>query len=394
MLKNFWYAIDFTSDVGRTPRRITCLGQHFVLYRTRAGTPVCLSDLCVHRGGALSGGRLDEDCIVCPYHGWRYEPGGACVAIPANGPAGRVPHKARVDSYPVRERYGFVWAFLGDLPESDRPPMPEWPEFGDLVEDGGRLRAVQGEYSWPANYERVLENFVDFSHLPFVHKGTFGHAIRPEVESYRLDQPDEWSSFATVRLFMPPRRSWWRRAVGRADAADSSRQAVNTVGWMLPNLAKLVIEMPVGDYLLYSSILPVDETTTTVKWIALRSFYPGRWADGMARRQTVTIFKQDARVVNQVRPELLPFDLSAELHVQSDLIQVAYRRRRQELAARGWLLSDDDRITGDMPRRTATVIASPARQADPELARAWVHKARGGDTAGRWAGSDGQRSAR
>jgi hypothetical protein len=78
-----------------------------------------------------------------------------------------------------------------------------------------------------------------------------------------------------------------------------------------------------------------------------------------------------------VRPELLPFDLSAELNVRSDLLGLTYRRRRQELAAKGWLLSGADTITGDVPGRTATVIPSPARRENPELARAWVHKARG-----------------
>jgi len=78
-----------------------------------------------------------------------------------------------------------------------------------------------------------------------------------------------------------------------------------------------------------------------------------------------------------VRPELLPFDLSSELNVRCDLLGLAYRRRRQELAEKGWLLSDADTITGDVPRRTATVIPSPARRENPELARAWVHKARG-----------------
>ena len=73
----------------------------------------------------------------------------------------------------------------------------------------------------------------------------------------------------------------------------------------------------------------------------------------------------------------MPFDLSSELNVRCDALALAYRRRRQELAEKGWLLSDTDTITGDAPRRTATVNPSPARRETPELARAWVHKARG-----------------
>src|SRR5690349_14384151 len=119
MLKNFWYAVEFSDRVTSKPLKLTCLGQRFVLYRTSKGEAVCLSDLCAHRGAALSDGWVKDDCIVCPYHGWEYEQGGACTKIPANLQGRSIPKKARVDAYPVVEKYGFVWAFLGDLPEEE-----------------------------------------------------------------------------------------------------------------------------------------------------------------------------------------------------------------------------------------------------------------------------------
>ena len=76
MLKNFWYAVEFADRVTVKPMRVTVLGQHLALYRTPDGSPVALSDLCVHRGAALSGGRVKGNCIVCRYHGWEYAPGG------------------------------------------------------------------------------------------------------------------------------------------------------------------------------------------------------------------------------------------------------------------------------------------------------------------------------
>ncbi|MGY2063393.1 Rieske 2Fe-2S domain-containing protein, partial [Nocardia gipuzkoensis] len=150
MLKNFWYALEFADRVDRDPRRVTCLGQDFVLYRTESGAPVCLSDLCVHRGGALSMGRLTGDCITCPYHGWQYDSDGKCVRIPANSSDRSIPRKARVDAYPALERYGMVWAYLGDLPEPQRPPIPEIPQHDDPA-----FRAVHYEMVVDANYERT-----------------------------------------------------------------------------------------------------------------------------------------------------------------------------------------------------------------------------------------------
>jgi phenylpropionate dioxygenase-like ring-hydroxylating dioxygenase large terminal subunit len=377
MLKNFWYAVEFADRVTTKPLRATCLGQELVLYRTPKGRPVALSDLCVHRGAALSGGWVKGDSIVCPYHGWEYEPGGGCVKIPANQPGRGIPKKARVDSYPVEERYGFVWVFLGDLPAEERPPIPVWPEFDDLVGNGGRFKAVTGEYLWKSNYERILENGCDIAHTPFVHAGAFGNPERPDVEEYELEIPDEWSAFATVRLHPPAPKGIWS-IVGRRGKNLADRPPVaTTAGWMLPNMIKLHVRLPMGNLIIYDTNIPIDETTTLVKWVALRDFFTGNWADKNAIQRVEKIFGQDAPVVDKVRPELLPFDLGAELHVKSDLIAVHYRRRRQELAEQGWLLSDEDRIMGDVPRREATVIASPARRENPELARAWVHKAKG-----------------
>ena len=98
MLKNFWYAVEFADRVSAKPVRVTVLGQHLALYRTPEGRAVALSDLCVHRGAALSGGTVKGDRIVCPYHGWEYAPGGQCMKIPANPPERAIPRKARRDS--------------------------------------------------------------------------------------------------------------------------------------------------------------------------------------------------------------------------------------------------------------------------------------------------------
>ena len=132
-----------------------------------------------------------------------------------------------------------------------------------------------------------------------------------------------------------------------------------------------------GELVSYASNIPIDETTTLTKFMSFRSFFTGNWADKNALKRSLKIYYQDQAIMEKVRPELLPFDLSSELNVRCDLLGLAYRRRRQELAEKGWLMSDTDTITGDVPRRTATVIPSPARRENPELACAWVHKARG-----------------
>jgi phenylpropionate dioxygenase-like ring-hydroxylating dioxygenase large terminal subunit len=371
VLKNFWYALEFADKVGRTPRRATCLGQDFVLYRTESGAPVCLSDLCVHRGGALSLGTVSGDCVTCPYHGWQYDSGGVCVRIPANAPERAIPRKARVDAYPAVERYGMVWAFLGDLPEAHRPPIPEIPQWEDPA-----FRAVQYEMVIDANYERAFENVVDASHTPFVHGTAFGNPDKPQIPDFRIRQTD-WSAEADIPLSPPPPKGLW----GLLFRGKPMPEHVTvTNAWYLPNIVKLHVRLPIGDLMLYDFNIPLSQNRTLIKILGFRNFFTGAWADGNARKRIEKILLQDRPVVESQRPELLPFDLSDELHVRSDALQVAYRRRRAQLIKDGWWLGGDDVITGDSPRRRATVIASPARLDDPELAAAWVHKARqGGD---------------
>ena len=370
MLKNFWYAVEFSKDITRTPKKVVCLGQKLVVWRTRHGKVNVLSDLCVHRGALLSDGWLtpDSEQIVCPYHGWQYQGDGACTKIPAHPERG-IPKKARVDSYPVVEKYDLVWVFLGDLPEAERPPIPEWPEFDDPS-----FHRVYGEFpNWPANYERILENGTDVAHAPFVHGGVFGNPERPEVPE-NVIETTPWS--ASTEISLPARKPtglWSFVSKGSRKLSERPPVTVRTT-WWLPNLIKLDVRLPMGRLIIYDTNIPVSDTETNVKWIAMRNFFPQKIFDRDTRRRVNGIFKEDAAIVNSQRPELLPFDLSSELHVKSDGMAVAYRRRRQELIEMGWGI-EADKIIGDGPRTEAVVIPSPARREIPELARAWVMKA-------------------
>jgi phenylpropionate dioxygenase-like ring-hydroxylating dioxygenase large terminal subunit len=370
MLKNFWYAIAFTEEVTDKPTQIKVLGQQLVVFRQkRSGKVIVMSDLCVHRGGALSGGWQDDNgCIVCPYHGWEYDADGKAVKIPANLEGRPIPKKARVDVYPAQEKYHFVWVFLGDLPEDERPPLPDWDEHFN-----SDMAFIHGEFLWNANYERVLENGVDIAHTPWVHGGAFGNREQPQVEEY---EPviTEWSAEATVTLNPPSKNITGLKKVLRPllPGIMEAKDVVTSTAWFMPNLIRLHVRLPFGDMIIYDTNIPIDEETTLTKWIAFRSFFKGKWADGDTRRRTLEIFVQDKAVVEGQRPELLPHDISGELHMRSDAMSIAYRRRRQELLERGWGI-ESDRVIGSGPRTQATVIASPARR-DGEFERAWVMK--------------------
>lgn len=362
MLKNFWYPIQFNDKVTTKPQRQKILGQDLVVYRTESGKAQVMSDLCIHRGGALSGGKVKGDCIMCPYHGWEFETSGQCSKIPANLDNKAIPKRARVDAYPTQEKFDFVWAFLGDLPEEERPPMPDLPHW-----DNHDFKRIKGEYKWKVNYERAVENSMDISHAPFVHGGAFGNPDKPQVPDFEITHGD-YSAETTVMLEPTPPKGLW------AYFRKQEVQPVKTrAGYYMPCVTLLEVSLPIGLMVLYNFHIPIDEYTTVTRWINLRTFFTGSWADRNAFDRIIKIFDQDKVVLEEVRPEILPLDIAAELHVKSDNLQIAYRKLRNKLLKKGWGI-DMHKIRSELTGRTFTVIPSPARREVPELANAWVMK--------------------
>lgn len=163
-LKNAWYAAAFARDVTREPLRRVLLDQPVVLFRTGGGQPAALADLCPHRLVPLSRGRMVGDNLECGYHGLRFDRQGACVFNPHGD--GQIPRQARVRSFPVVERYGFVWFWPGDPERADDSLISS--EFHYLSEPD-RFAVVSGYLHIQANYQLVVDNLLDLSHAPFVH---------------------------------------------------------------------------------------------------------------------------------------------------------------------------------------------------------------------------------
>src|SRR4051794_6661097 len=109
-LRNVWYAAAWSEEIGRTPLGRKLLDRPITLFRATSGTSVALADRCPHRFAPLSKGKLVEDAIQCPYHGLRFDTDGRCV-YNYHGP---VPKAASVHRYPMMERYGVAWIWMGE----------------------------------------------------------------------------------------------------------------------------------------------------------------------------------------------------------------------------------------------------------------------------------------
>ena len=169
-LRNAWYVAGLSDEVTRTltPRRF--LGEDVVLFRRQDGSPAALEDACPHRKLPLSMGTLDGDRVVCGYHGLTFDGTGACVAAPTQPDA--IPRRAAVRSYPVADRYGFLWIWMGDAERADSDDIFDIPHYGDPA----WTATPRGRMEIACNYLWVVDNLLDPSHVAWVHRGSFAGA--------------------------------------------------------------------------------------------------------------------------------------------------------------------------------------------------------------------------
>jgi phenylpropionate dioxygenase-like ring-hydroxylating dioxygenase large terminal subunit len=173
-VRNAWYPAAWSRDVARalTARRI--LGRRIVLYRTGMGAIVALDDACPHRLAPLSMGRLSGDAVECGYHGMTFDGTGQCTRIPGQP---IIPANARVRAYPVSEKMGLAWIWMGDPALAKSSPVYDLPQYHDpgwSVQEGDALR-------FDCHYLNLADNLCDPAHVSFVHRSTLGNAAGEEV---------------------------------------------------------------------------------------------------------------------------------------------------------------------------------------------------------------------
>jgi phenylpropionate dioxygenase-like ring-hydroxylating dioxygenase large terminal subunit len=339
MFVNFWYAAARGEDVTGGPVRVRMLGQDFVLFRDSGGRVHCLSNTCIHRGGSLAGGKIKGDHLACPYHGWQFDGAGRCQRIPSLGTAARVPARARVDAYPTVEQYGLVFAFLGDLPEAERPPILEIPEWGQPG-----WRTVSYLYEWDVHFQRSVENSLDAPHVDFVHD--FGAM---QNTSFKLE-PE--------RSVVEERGPW-----GAVHLIDTKTQhfehghcgVSHTWTWLYFGASATGPR-----FLFYTFITPIDECRVRRFLIHARNVQLQEAMDATLRKGNDIAEGEDRAVVEKLEPRISPVDTNHEFLVADDAIMIRYRARLREWESRGWRI-DSDTVARNA-RSIAYAIPSPARR--------------------------------
>ncbi|TCK04198.1 aromatic ring-hydroxylating dioxygenase subunit alpha [Marinobacterium mangrovicola] len=164
---DMWYVAALSKELTDKPIGRTLLNQSVVLFRTPDGQVAALENRCCHRDLPLSYGTVEESGIRCGYHGLLFDGEGKCLEVPGQD---RVPRKAFVSAYSVKEQDSLVWIWFGS--EENSKPSCEPPRYE--VHTDERYVFDGGVFYYEAPYQLIHDNLLDLSHLGYVHLRTIG----------------------------------------------------------------------------------------------------------------------------------------------------------------------------------------------------------------------------
>jgi 5,5'-dehydrodivanillate O-demethylase oxygenase subunit len=243
LLRRYWMPIACTGELTEQKpiKAARLLGEDLVVYRDKSGRYGVVAEQCPHRKASLAFGRVDEEGIRCPYHGWKFDGTGKCLEQPAEPESGGFKDKIKHIAYPAQRLGGLIWTYMGPQPA---PLLPRW----DVLTWENGQRWVQKHEIYKCNWLQPMENSVDPSHLYWLH-GDTAH-LAPTVDRYEEDH-----QFTPFEYGIMKRRITPGRKAGDPPVIDQHPllfpitlrhvfRASKTTGFVLHNVQ---IRVPVDD---------------------------------------------------------------------------------------------------------------------------------------------------
>ncbi len=335
--KNAWYVACTPAEIDDKPLGRQICGEKIVFYRAAEGKVAALEDFCPHRGAQLSLGRVCEGKLVCGYHGLAMDCDGKAASMPGQ----RVQGFPRIRSYPVVERYGFIWVWPGDqaLADADKIRHLEWADNPEWAYGGGL-------YHIDCDYRLMIDNLMDLTHEAYVHTTSIG---QKEIDHSPVTTRTEGDMVVTSRfmenVMAPP---FWRANLRGNNLADD----VPVDRWQVSRFTppcQVMIEVGVahagkGGYdadpkhkvyaIVVDFLTPETETSMWYFWGMARNFNPGdkaltaRIRDGQAK-----VFAEDLAVLEAQQANLTRYPQRRLLMLNIDAGGVQSRRILDRLIA-------------------------------------------------------------
>lgn len=326
-LLNAWYVVAWSREVGRSLVKRTLLEEKVVLYRTRCGQVVALEDACCHRKLPLSMGVLIEDRIQCGYHGLEFDCSGACVKIPIQD---KIPPKAKVRSFPVAEKWGLIWLWMGDPAAADTSKIINVEHYEDSSwgVNRGPMMTIDCDYRYMA------DNLLDPEHVSYVHKTSLGNKdcvgvpLDVEVGDAKV-VCSRWIMDCVLAPFFQP----YVQFEGKADRLQHYEVQIPSHAIIKDIIAPAGSGAPLGQlhekaFLLdsYNFITPINKDQCMYFWFQVRNFKSRcKETDELLTMDFQAAFDEDLIVLSAVHIGMKEAKV-AHLDIASDMGSLRYRR--------------------------------------------------------------------
>jgi phenylpropionate dioxygenase-like ring-hydroxylating dioxygenase large terminal subunit len=297
-LRDQWYVAARSDEVGAKPLGRVICNEPIVLYRAGNGQVSVLEDRCPHRMARLSLGEVVGDEIQCGYHGARFRGNGDCTLIPSQKDL-PIPRGFGVRSFPVIETYALVFIWVGEAEKADPALIPEW--VGKNTAQG--WKAVHGYHHVKGNYQLVIDNLLDLSHVTYTHKTTLAG---PGVDDTPMDVEIDGEVVRTSRVIRNVDPAPIHRAIkgftGKIDRWQNSQfeapiYILVTLGAEIAGTTEKLIE---PTHLVINAATPETDTTTHYFWSVTRPFDIDNEALSKKFLEiTYTAFDEDAAVIEE-----------------------------------------------------------------------------------------------
>ena len=335
--KNTWYVACTPDEIDEKPLGRKICGESIVFYRGERGQVAALDDFCPHRGAPLSLGTVTEGKLVCGYHGLEMGCDGKTIAMPGQ----RVRGFPAIRSYPVVERYGFIWVWPGDVALADDSKIKhlEWHDNPEWAYGGGLFHIA-------CDYRLMIDNLMDLTHETYVHASSIG---QKEIDEAPCKTTVEGEQVITSRFMenitAPP---FWKMALRGNNLADD----VPVDRWQICRFtppSQVMMEVGVAhagqggydalpEHKAYSVVVdfitPETETSIHYFWGMARKFNPKDKAlTASIREGQGKIFSEDLEMLERQQRNLLAHPERKLLMLNIDAGGVQSRKILERLIA-------------------------------------------------------------
>jgi phenylpropionate dioxygenase-like ring-hydroxylating dioxygenase large terminal subunit len=296
MLRHYWHPVALMDEFDpkldptmaiRPVKAVRLLGQNLVLFKNAQGEFGLLDRDCPHRGADLAYGRNEGDGLRCPFHGWKFDVTGQCLETPAEPKGSVLCTRIKQRNYPVQERSGILFAWMG--PEGSSPPP--LPAIDCFQAPGTHTFAFKG--LWNCNWLQAFEVGIDPAHASFLHRffsdasleDTYGKQFRGasagEIEG------EKWPMTRVMREFDQPDIAYAEKPYGlqltTLRPLNDKLTHVRITNSLFPN----TFVIPLSESMTITQMhVPVDDTHTY--WYAVFTSFANPVDKDTMRNQRLT----------------------------------------------------------------------------------------------------------